>query len=414
VAGLTSTGYLARTASEWFDIAKTEYNRICADLGFSVPRYDRAEFSTAVLLITAQIASEIDNGVSAVFDAHDPNQASGFLLRYLAQLAHIPIDEGSKSRVTLKLTGWANGPVLLSAGAAKASDGTNEWVLLEDVTLPSAAPYQATAVFEASAVGPISAAAGTIVNRVTGVAGWTGVTNDAAAIVGTSAETDASIRNKISKGLGSSSSRSSLAIQTVLQSLNGVQKVRVVYNPTFAPVTVSTRSIPENGVGIWVYPNTITTVVQQQILSQLFGMLGGNVNRSLPTATGADGVVGEVTGADLRPHREGFWFMSATLITVDVFIDPSTGYEPGGTLSSVTAPIQEVVRLYFESLEPGETIRQQDLLGLVAAVEGVARTTISFSVAGAALTTNDVAIDAASFATLDTSAASGGIVVRQS
>lgn len=412
MSGLTVSGYIARTAGEWFELAQNEYNTILADLGVSQPRYDRAEFSTAVLLIVAQFASEIDNAVASIFDQHDENQASGVILRYLATLAGVVVSGGSSSRSTLTLTAWEQGNVTLTAGEAKASDGTNTWVLLEDVLI--SAGGSATAVFEAEEEGPVSGLLGTINQRSTGVAGWTSVTNAADATVGSYAESDASIRAKIASGRGGTGSRSQNAIRSALERLPGVQKVRVSYNPKLEDVVVSTRTIPQNGVGVWIYPADLTVAVRQQALALLFAMVGGNVQRSLPTQTGAEGVLGSVLGADNKTHNEGFWYMVQTPLRVDVLIDPATGFESGANLSTVYDPVDAVVRTYFSGLEPGQAVRHDDLIGLVAAVPGVARSTITFSADGDAYSEADREVDAASFALLDATATNQGVTVRTS
>ena len=89
--GLTTTGYISRTAGEWLDVAKSVYNDICAELGVSPPRYDRSEFTTAVLIVASQIASEIDAAAGSLFDLHDPNQASGNTLRSPVSYTHLTL-----------------------------------------------------------------------------------------------------------------------------------------------------------------------------------------------------------------------------------------------------------------------------------------------------------------------------------
>ena len=210
--------------------------------------------------------------------------------------------------------------------------------------------------------------------------------------------------DKIGKGLGGTGSRSPHSIRAALERLPGVQRAVVYYNKSLAEEVVSTRTIPANGVGIWIFPSDLTNETRTSALSLLYAMEGGNVNRSLPSATGADGVRGTILGADNRPHYEGFWYMVTVPVAVDVAISPSTGYEGGGSLSSVTEPIREVVRTYFASLGPGDAVRQQDLLGLIAAVDGVARTTVTLSEDGGPYSSADIVVDPATFAALDTTA----------
>lgn len=415
MAGLTNSGYVPRTSGEWLDFATSRFTQICANLGLTAPRYDRAEFTYNVLLVAAQMAGEIDDALSNVFDQHDPNQASGFILRYIADIAGVPVNQGTKSTVTLALSAWDQSDVSMSAGGVKASDGTNIWVLTEDVIVPKGSA--ASAVFEAEAAGAVYAAAATIRQKVTGIAGWLLVDNAAAATVGTAADTDAIIRNRIAQGLGSTGSRSEIALRVSLESLPGVEKARIVYNPELVATTVSSVAIPANGVAIWLYPSTLTAATQSLALSVLFAMLPGNVVRMHPTTTDATGVVGEIAGADGKSHKEGFYFMTTQSVRVKVYlgeqVGDSGGYEPGGTLTSVSAPIQNVVTTYFTELGPGDAVRQQDIIGAVVLVSGVARVTVELSInAGVSYNEADIIIDAATFAVLDPTVTTPVVVVE--
>ena len=412
MAGLTNSGYVPRTSGEWLDFATARFTQICADLGLTAPRYDRAEFAYNVLLVAAQMAGEIDDALSNIFDQHDPNQASGFILRYIADISGVPVNQGTKSTVTLTLSAWDQSDVSMSAGGVKATDGTNVWVLKEDVVVPKSGA-STNAIFEAEEVGPIYAAAQTITQKVTGIAGWVNVKNVDASTVGTAADTDAIIRNRIAQGLGSTGSRSEISLRVSLESLPDVEKARIVYNPEIVATTVSSVSIPANGVAVWLYPSTLTAATQSLALNTLFALLPGNVVRTHPTTTGSTGVVGEIAGADGRPHKEGFFFMTTQSVRVKVQISAASGYEAGGTLSGVSVPVQNAVTSYFTNLGPGDAVRQQDIIGAVVLVAGVARVTVTLSTnAGVSYSDSDIVVDAATFAVLDP-ATTTPIIVEQ-
>lgn len=397
--GLTTSGYIPNTAGEWFDFAKAEFDALCAELGITPPNYQRHEFVTAMLRIAAQMASEIDDAAGALFDLHDPAQASGSVLETLANITGTPFDVGSRSRVTLTVGAWARGNVTLPIGT-EASDGTYIWKTIEDVTIVAGGTEDVVAEVEID--GAIAAPAGTITQRVTSVAGWTSVTNAADATIGTIAESDAIIRERISRGSGSKGSRSPSAVRSALLKVPGVQEAIVVFNATDAAVTVSARSIPKYGCGVWVYPDDLTDNAKKAVLGILYAMLPSNVTRSLPTATGATGIRGAIEGSDGRTHYEGAWYMTETPIRIRVTLSDASSYEGSGSWDTVRGEIEEVVEAYFAGLGPGDAFRQNDLVGRIAGVAGVARSTVESAVSPyAAYSSNDRTIDQASFATLE-------------
>lgn len=389
----TDTGYIARTGGEWFTLVQIEVERIAADLGISPPRWTRAEFVTIVARIMAQLAGEIDAAVEGVFDAHDPAQIAGEILRDYAKLAGVAVVEATPSTVVLTVGAWATGAVTLSAGT-EAGDGTNAWELLEDVVI--AAGGTATVSAACTTSGPVTAAIGTITQRLTSVAGWASVTNAAAAVPGVAASSDAFLREAIGSGGGSFGSRSAHAIRTAVADVPGVTDVQPYFNNTLATVTRGGRSIPGNGFALWVHPSTITDAAKLSILKRLYALLDGTAARSLPSATGVDGVLGEILGADGYPHEEGFWWFSETTIYVRVILSDATSYEPGYASGSVNTAIQGAVETFWSTLTRSASgsmfIRQQDLIAACVAVPGCARVDLRLGTSATPTATADLEV----------------------
>lgn len=389
----TDTGYIAQTGGEWYALAQAEVERIAADLGVSPPRWTRAEFVTIVARIMAQLVGEIDGAVEGVFDAHDPSQIAGEILRDYARLAAVSVVDATNSSAVLTVGAWAVGSVTLSAGT-EAGDGTNTWELVDDVTI--AAGSTATVSARCTTAGPVTAAIGTITQRLSSVAGWTSVTNAAAAIPGTAASTDAFIREAIGSGGGSFGSRSAHAIRTAILNVSDVTDCQVYFNNTLADQTRGGRTVPGNGVAVWVHPSTIPDASKLSALKRLYAMLDGTCARSLPSATGADGVLGEIQGADGYPHEEGFWWFQSTTVYVRVILSDATSYEPGYVQGDLNEAITGAIETFWASLTRSANgsvyIRQQDLIAACIAVPGCARVDLRLGTSATPTLTADLEI----------------------
>lgn len=407
----TDTGYISRTSSEWYERLQALFNRYAADNNLPPPNWTRQEFVAAVGVVTATMLGEIDAIVPSLFDMYDENQASGELLRQLAYLASVTVNDGAKSRVTCTVGAWARGDVLLTVGNCTASDGVNDWDLAEDVTIPAGSTEDV--VFESAEAGAITADPGTITQRVTGIPGWTSVTNAAAATIGTLADTDGVIRTAIAQGRGSGGSRSPHALAAAIERIPGVSAARVVFNPSGAAATVSTRSVPAYGFGVWVEPDTLTEAQMQTVLATIYALGAANAPRSLPTITDTDGVLGQIEGSNGQPFYEGFWFTTVVKYWVRVTLSAATAYEDGGNLADVTAPIRQIAAEYFAALVTGDALRQQDLIGRMVLIPGIARlSNLEFSTNGSSWSSADVVIDAGTRAVLNPDVAVPVVIVE--
>jgi len=413
---LTTQGYIPRTPFDWYERLKASFDEMCLDLGKAPPRWKRHEFVNMVATLVALSLSEIDEAVSGVQDSRSINNASGSFLRELAALTGVVPDNGTQSTVTLLVSALASAnDVLLSKGTrvqGGGEDGKALWETTDDVIIPATGTNTVNA--QAVDLGAISAAAYTLDKRFDSVSGWSDVTNQAAAILGTDPETDAQIRTKILRGSFGAGSRSPLALRDSLTNLDGVQKAIVVFNDQVTDITVSTRTVPACGMAIWLWPNTISSETQQRALSVIYARKDASAAISYPSLSGTDGVIGEVAGADGLPDTVGFWYVLDFAHKINVEVE---SLESTYTLAEVSDPIKAVVSSYFDGRFPGDPVRQNDLVGAIAAVTGVGRAAVTISAEFAAgsgsfgaYSDSDSFVGAADRAVLDSATATPVVV----
>lgn len=405
MAQQTPIGYVPNSSGEWFTYAKDSVTAVCTSLGIEAPRFDRQEFATAVFSIMSEMIGLVDEAAGTVYDAYLPTNLTGNLLREFATLVGVDVNEGTKSTVTLTCTAWDRGAVLLTKGSATASDGTNNFVAKEDILIP--ANGTATGVFEAVDVGAISAAASTIVYRVSGEAGWTSVNNVAAATLGTAADTDTTIRSRIQVGAGALGSRSPLALEAGILRVDGVTSARVFYNDsTTTNITVGGQSIPPLNVAIFVYPSTLTDAEKTDVASEIFARLGVVPTRYIPTTSGVSGVRAEFASTTSEQiFTEGFWWMPTQEVGVRVTFfsgTTPTSYDNGGYFELVEEPTKLAIREYFSGLRAGDVVRYQEIVGVVVDSPFVGLVTVELSTNGGSTWSQvDVVTDAVTFPILD-------------
>ena len=105
-----------------------------------------------------------------------------------------------------------------------------------------------TALMESVEYGPVAAAAGTLTSIVTPTAGWTGVTNAAAAVLGRLDETDAAFRTRYMALTSRLAAGYPAAIRSRILEVPGVTRAFVHNNDTGADLTEQGLTIPARGI----------------------------------------------------------------------------------------------------------------------------------------------------------------------
>lgn len=372
---MTTNGYRPRNAGEWYDLLKTTAESALTTIGKPAPRWQPHEFLTLLFSTTAMAIAEIDEAVSAIQDARSLYNASGSYLYELANMFGVRVNNGAASTVTLTVGAWGTGSVLLSKGSRVQGGGSNGlaiWETTEDVVIPAAG----TATVNAACieVGAVQATPATITRRISGTTGWVSVTNASAASPGYAADTEDQIRSKI-LSFNSVGSRSPLALKSVIERASSARRATVYFNTTMNNEVVGNAVIPPCGMAVWVWPEALPQSDKREILRLIYAYKDGSAAIAIP-ADPADGVTGEIVGADGLVNEVGYFFVLPQYFKVNVTI---TSYEGNYTLAKVSSAVQSAVANYFLALAPGDAVRQNDLVGAVAAVVGVGRATITLA-----------------------------------
>lgn len=320
-----------------------------------------------VSVIVGDMFGELWDLAQAVYDAMDPNNATGVQLDALCQIVGITREPASYSTVTLTLTG-TSGTVIPEGRIVQGggTDGRAKWVTTADVTLSGGT---GSVVAQAQDVGVVTADPSAITTIVTPVAGWTAVTNAAAATPGTARESDATLRRRRAENLQTAGSRSIAALRANLLESDGIQAAVVVENTTSAVATVEGLSLEPHSVGIVVYPDTLTDDQKEAAAIVIYDHLPAGI------ATNGTDVVATVTGGDGFAKTIRFDYASETQVDVATTVVLAAGYE----LSDVEDAVQALVVDYFAGLGVGDAARRLAILAQVATVEGITGASVTLN-----------------------------------
>jgi uncharacterized phage protein gp47/JayE len=285
------------------------------------------------------------------YNARSPATAIGADLDGIVKLAGIARLAASASTVSLTLTGAALTPI--NNGVIQDENGIL-WDLPTSVVIGSGGTAMISATCEQS--GSVSAAPNTITTPVGGfTSGWTGVTNPAAAAVGTPSESDSQLRARYAISVSSPSSTRLAATIADIEAVPGVTRNNCLENQTSVTDAFGNQS------------HSITCVVE------------GGTDLAVATAIFENRGIG--------PNTQGATVPTMTIVPVT---DPKNGsVTPIGFVRPVYVPIYIITQVhgltsaftttvqgqiiaaivaYLASLEIGEEITQSALYGAALAV----------------------------------------------
>ncbi len=179
-----------------------------------------------LLSLFARAVDDLTAAVTDVYNARDPNYASGNALDLLLSLNGIRRRSATYGTVTLTLTG-APGAVL-PAGMQARDDQGFLWRIPTAVTLGEDGKAEASAA--CLTAGAILAPAGTITTIHTPTSTWNSVTNAEPSTPGRDVETDAAVRERRSLSVSLPSRGILDGLRSALADLDGVQYVSVLEN----------------------------------------------------------------------------------------------------------------------------------------------------------------------------------------
>lgn len=228
MSGLTSTGFVAKTAQE-----------IIADLETAQRATVDGSLNTSATGVIANLnasfglqLAQVWELLGEIYDAHDPNSAQGVAADHNGALSGATRLDHTKSTVTLRLTMDAHTTVLAGSVVSMDGDGSVRFVTLDDViTLGSGATLDVRA--EAEDFGAIHAGADTLTQIESPTSGWTAVTNPSAAEAGQDVETDEAYRARRVQEIASEGGSTTAGIIADLRKLTPlVREVHPIENDT--------------------------------------------------------------------------------------------------------------------------------------------------------------------------------------
>ena len=307
-----------------------------------------------------------------VYNNRTANTSVGVGLDNLCALVGIKRKPATYSECQLTITG---DPGTVITGG-KANDGTYNWNLPDEVTIPSNGTIIVQATCETS--GYITAAPNTINTIATPLYGWIGVTNQYAATPGKNVESDANLRARyyVSTMLPAVSIFDSMLAS--LSSITDVKRVKGYENDTNQ---TSVEGLP---------PHSVTFVVEEGDDGQIAEMIYNKKTPGCYTNGTTDieilSEAGNVTHIRFyRPTYKNVW--------VKVNITKLAGYN-----DSVVDKIKKALVDYIKSADIHDTIYRQILISVVIG-QLTSTTSPEFSVTdvqistdGSAYSQNDLAL----------------------
>lgn len=307
-----------------------------------------------------------------VYNNRTANTSVGVGLDNLCALVGIKRKPATYSECQLTITGDP-GTVIIGG---KANDGTYNWNLPDEVTIPSNGTIIVQSTCETS--GYITAAPNTINTIATPLYGWIGVTNQYAATPGKNVESDANLRARyyVSTMLPAVSIFDSMLAS--LSSITDVKRVKGYENDTNQ---TSVEGFP---------PHSVTFVVEEGDDGQIAEMIYNKKTPGCYTNGTTDievlSEVGNVTHIRFyRPTYKNVW--------VKVNITKLAGYN-----ESVVDKIKKALVDYIKSADIHDTIYRQILISVVIG-QLTSTTSPEFSVTdvqistdGSAYSQNDLAL----------------------
>lgn len=298
-----------------------------------------------------------------VYNNRTANTSVGVGLDNLCSLVGIKRKPAIKSSCQLTITGDP-GTVITNG---KAGDGTYNWILPEEVTIPSNGTIVVQTECETD--GYITAAPNTINNIITPLYGWLGVTNQYSATPGRNVESDANLRARyyVSTMLPAVSIFDSMLAS--LGSITDVKRVKGYENDTNQ---TSSEGFP---------PHSVTFVVEDGDEGQIAEMI---YNKKTPGCYTNGTTDIEVLSEAGNVTHIRFYRPSYKNVYVKVNITKLAGYN-----DSAVDNIKNALVNYIKSADIHDTIYRQILMSVVIG-QLTSTTSPEFSVTDVQISTDGI------------------------
>lgn len=359
---LTEEGYQALRAADYLTTMQDDYE---ANTGLDVD-WDYDIYLANIFIVTADRLGALNEGLQAVADARDPNNATGNNLAILASITGANRDIATFGTVAVDLGGTA--ATVVPGGSTVFEDVNGiRWALRDSATLPAVG-----VTCDCLTAGAIAAAPTEVSKIVTPVFGLDSVTNPAAAIPGDNREADDELRVRRLQTLQLAGSTAAAALQAELLVIDGIDSALVLENATEVDVVIEGVSVLAHTMAPIVHPPTIPDSVKFELADAIYRTVAGGINTS-----GSE--TAQVQGGDLAPKTVRYSLSST--VTTDVTFDVirETGFDVP-TIDEIRDELQALVPQFFATNQNlGGDVLVIDMVCLAQPVAGVRSVTVTLA-----------------------------------
>lgn len=224
MASLTSTGYVLQTQNDWFAQERQFYLDIDPLWNLDPSTPDGLKIAH-----DAEIFYSLDETLQRAYNSKDPNKAKGIDLDIVCSLTGTMRSGGSRSSVSLLLTG--SPMTVIPRGNRFESQVTgSRWETDQSTTIDTAG--SATVNATCTVAGPTPADQDTITRIVDVIGGLATVNNPAPAVEGTDTQRDEQLRVTRATAVGRPGNNQVDSMIGELFAVEGVRRVKVYENDT--------------------------------------------------------------------------------------------------------------------------------------------------------------------------------------
>lgn len=284
-----------------------------------------------MVALVALSIHDANNTAIQVYNSFSPSTGRAAALSSNVKINGITRKMATKSTVDLTITG--NAGTTITNGSVKDSNGIT-WLLPEIVNIGISGTVIVTATCAVN--GAIAALPKTIKVINTPTRGWSSVTNDTAATVGRSAETDAELRTRQAQSVALPAITPFDALDGALANVTGVTRHKLYENDTADP---DDNGMPAHSISAIVDGGDATEIARTIRNKKTPGVpTYGKIAIDIPNAYGA---------------MQTIYFSRPTNVPLYVAVELQalTGYT-----SSVGIEIQESITKYINGLGIGESL----------------------------------------------------------
>lgn len=224
---ITSAGISGQSYADVLAQLKSQYWQIYGADAVLTPDSQDGQ----MLAVFAQAIYDAGQAVIATYGQFSPVTAQGAGLSSVVAINGLTRGVGTASTAVVALTGTA-GTVINNGIVGDNQNLNTQWALPATVTIPLAGTINVTAT--CTQLGATPAAVATLVNIATPTAGWTSVTNAAAATTGVAVESDITLRGRQTTAASAPSITNLNAIKSAVAAVSGANPSTVLMNSTDA------------------------------------------------------------------------------------------------------------------------------------------------------------------------------------